>query len=169
MKKPVASFVLTSPEVADGGNLPVDYTGDGSGATPPLAWKGAPAGTKSYALIMDHLAPGNVMKRYWTIWDIPAGTTSLPKNVQGIGKVGTSFKGQPGYEPPHSQGPGAKTYVLTIYALSAPLQITRNPARGEPRRPARGDEGQGARERVAECHLHTQRQGAKRQAASPTA
>ncbi len=127
MKKPSATFVLTSTEVKDGGALPMDFTGDGSGATLPLAWKGAPAGTKGFALIMDHLAPGNVMKHYWTMWDIPATTSGLPKNVQGVGKLGTSFKGQIGYEPPHSQGPGAKIYVLTVYALSAPLQITRPP------------------------------------------
>ena len=30
------------------------YTGDGTGVTPPLEWSGAPAGTKSYALIMHH-------------------------------------------------------------------------------------------------------------------
>jgi phosphatidylethanolamine-binding protein (PEBP) family uncharacterized protein len=112
-------FVLTSPEVADGGNLPADYTGDGSGATLPLEWKGAPAGTKSYALIMDHLAPGNEMKSYWVMWDIPANVTSLPKNVKGVGKLGVGFKGEEGYEPPHSQGPGEKTYVLHVYALSA--------------------------------------------------
>lgn len=112
-------FVLTSPEVEDGGNLPADYTGDGSGATLPLEWRGAPAGTKSYALIMDHLAPGNEMKSYWVMWDIPAGTTSLPKNVKGVGKLGVGFKGEEGYEPPHSQGPGEKTYVLHVYALSA--------------------------------------------------
>lgn len=112
-------FVLTSSEVADGGNLPADYTGDGSGATLPLEWKGAPAGTKSFALIMDHLAPGNEMKSYWVMWDIPANVTSLPKNVKGVGKLGVGFKGEEGYEPPHSQGPGEKTYVLHVYALSA--------------------------------------------------
>ncbi len=127
MKKPSATFVLTSAEVKDGRALPIDFTGDGSGATLPLAWTGAPAGTKSYALLMDHVAPGNVMKHYWTMWDIPTSVTSLPKNAQGVGKVGTSFKGQIGYEPPHSQGPGAKTYVLTVYALSSPLQITQSP------------------------------------------
>jgi phosphatidylethanolamine-binding protein (PEBP) family uncharacterized protein len=125
--KPNESFVLTSPEVTDGGNLPTDYTGDGSGATLPLDWKGAPAGTKSYAIIMDHLAPGNVMKSYWVVWDIPTAVTSVPKNMKDIGKVGISFKGQLGYEPPHSQGPGAKTYVLTVYALSAPAQVAQPP------------------------------------------
>ena len=127
MKKPSATFSLTSSEVKDGGALPTDFTGDGRGATLPLAWSGSPAGTQSFALIMDHLAPGNVMKHYWTVWDIPTSTTSLPKNVKGVGKIGTSFKGQIGYEPPHSQGPGAKTYVLTVYALSSPLQITQQP------------------------------------------
>ena len=117
-----SGFVLTSPDVADGGNLPADYTGDGSGATLPLEWKGAPAGTKSYALIMDHLAPGNEMKSYWVMWDIPAKVTSLPKNVKGVGRLGVGFKGEEGYEPPHSQGPGEKTYVLHLYALSAELQ-----------------------------------------------
>ncbi len=119
------TFVLSSPEVVDGGALPKDFTGDGSGATLPLQWKGAPQATKSYALIMDHLAPGNVMKCYWTMWDIPVTLTNLPKNVQGVGQLGPSFKGKLGYEPPHSQGPGQKTYVLTIYALSAPLHLQR--------------------------------------------
>jgi phosphatidylethanolamine-binding protein (PEBP) family uncharacterized protein/Ca2+-binding EF-hand superfamily protein len=114
-----SGFVLISSEVEDGGNLPADYTGDGSGATLPLTWKGAPTGTKSYALIMDHLAPGNEMKSYWVMWDIPANVTNLPKNVKGVGKLGVGFKGDVGYEPPHSQGPGAKTYVLHVYALSA--------------------------------------------------
>ena len=126
-KKPNESFVLTSSEVGADGKLPADFTGDGSGATLPLAWRGTPAGTQSFALIMDHLAPGNVVKSYWTLWDIPASTTNLPKNAQGIGKAGTSFKGVIGYEPPHSQGPGAKTYVLTVYALSAPLAVTQSP------------------------------------------
>lgn len=123
---PVAAgggFVLTSPEVDDGGELPADYTGDGSGATLPLEWKGAPAGTKSYALIMDHLAPGNEIKSYWVMWDIPANVTGLPKNVKGVGRLGVGFKGAAGYEPPHSQGPGAKTYVLHVYALSAEPKI----------------------------------------------
>jgi len=117
-----SGFVLTSPDVADGGNLPADYTGDGSGATLPLEWKGAPAGTKSYALIMDHLAPGNEMKSYWVMWGIPAKVTSLPKNVKSVGRLGVGFKGEEGYEPPHSQGPGEKTYVLHVYALTAELQ-----------------------------------------------
>ncbi len=127
MKKPLAGFQLTSPAVGAEGRLPADFTGDGAGVTPPLAWKGAPVGTQSFALVMDHLTPDATVKSYWVAWDIPAGTTSLPKGVSGVGKVGASFKGLAGYEPPHSQGPGDKTYVLTVYALSAPPRMTQMP------------------------------------------
>ena len=106
MKKPSASFVLTSPEVADGGKLPVDYTGDGSGATLPLAWKGAPAGTQSYALVMDHLAPGNVVKSYWTMWDIPGDHDEPAEECARRRQTRDEFQRAVGYEPPHSQGPG---------------------------------------------------------------
>lgn len=124
LKKPNQSFVLTSSAVKSDGKLPQEYTGDGGGSTLPLSWKGAPDGTKSYALIMDHLAPDDTMKSYWTMWDIPSTVTSLPKDTKGVGKVGGGFRGRLGYEPPNSKGPGQKIYVLTVYALSSPLQIT---------------------------------------------
>ncbi len=117
------NFILSSPVVKEGGALPVEFTGDGAGISPPLEWRGAPAGTRSFAVVMDHLAPGNEMKCYWTLWDVPASVTSLPKNARDIGQLGRGFKGQPGYEPPHSQGPGLKSYTIHLYALSAPPQF----------------------------------------------
>jgi len=122
-------FVLQSPEVSDGGMLPVDYTGDGTAATLPLTWSGAPAGTRSYALIMHHLDPQGKTKWYWTLYNIPAELKALPKNVKGVGTLGNnSINDQVGYAPPHSKGPGPKTYVLTLYALSAPLAINVPPS-----------------------------------------
>ncbi len=120
------NLVLQSPVVKDSGALPVEFTGDGAGASPPIDWKGAPAGTKSFAVVMDHLAPGNEMKCYWTMWDIPANVTSLPKNSKDIGKLGPGFKGALGYEPPHSQGPGLKTYTVHVYALSAAPKLDKS-------------------------------------------
>lgn len=121
---PVGAFVLRSPAVVDGGVLPVEFTGDGDGATPPLEWNGAPVGTRSFALIMHHVDPAGKTKWYWTLHDIPAGTNALPRNATGIGTVGgNSVNRRAGYAPPHSQGPGEKTYVLTLYALAAPLQL----------------------------------------------
>ena len=76
---------------------------------------------------MDHLAPGNEMKCYWMLWNIPATATSLPKNSRDLGTLGAGFKGQLGYEPPHSQGPGEKRYTIHLYALSAAPQLSQPP------------------------------------------
>ena len=117
-----AGFVLRSSEVADGGQLPVDYTGDGSRSTLPLEWAGAPVGTKDYALIMHHVDPEGKTKWYWILYNVPGAITSLPRNARGIGIVGNnSVNGRMEYAPPHSKGPGPKTYVYTVYALSAPV------------------------------------------------
>ena len=124
-------FTLTSPVVEDLQALPIEFTGDGDGISPPLQWNDAPAGTKGYSLIMDHVTPDGDRKWYWTVYDIPANALSLPKNVTDIGKLGTGFKGEIGYEPPMSKGPGAKTYVITLYALSEPLKVAGKPGREE--------------------------------------
>jgi formylglycine-generating enzyme required for sulfatase activity/phosphatidylethanolamine-binding protein (PEBP) family uncharacterized protein len=122
-------FVLSSSVVTNGGMLPVEFTGDGAGISPPLAWSGAPAETKFYAVIMHHIpGPGDV-KWYWTLYNIPADTTSLAKNAKGIGTFGNnSVNRNLAYAPPHSKGPGAKTYFVTVYALSAPVQVSVPPA-----------------------------------------
>ena len=123
-------FVLRSPEVADGGILPVDFTGDGSGATLPLEWDGVPEGTASLAVIMHHVDPEGKTKWYWTLYNIPADVRSLPKNVPGIGTLGNnSVNGRTEYAPPHSKGAGEKTYIYTVYALSAPPQFDVEPAK----------------------------------------
>jgi hypothetical protein len=90
---------------------------------------GAPPETKSYAVIMHHIDPQGLTKWYWTLYNIPGNVHSLPKNVTGIGTLGNnSVNHKTGYAPPHSKGPGPKTYILTVYALSAPVQISVPPS-----------------------------------------
>ena len=129
-EKPVAftaprtgAMTLTSAVVQNGGALPVKFTGDGAGISPPVAWSGEPAGTKYFAVIMHHFpGPGDV-KWYWTLYNIPATVHSLPENSRGIGTFGNnSVNRQLAYAPPHSKGPGAKTYILTVYALAGPVR-----------------------------------------------
>lgn len=127
--KRTGAFALRSPAFANGGALPVEFTGDGASITPPLEWSGAPAGTKRYAVIMHHLDPEGKTKWYWILYNIPADVGSLPKDVQGVGSLGnSSVNRRVGYAPPHSKGPGAKTYVLTTYALSAPVPMAISPS-----------------------------------------
>lgn len=119
---------LRSPAVGADGRLPVEFTGDGAGISPPLAWSGKPAGTRSWAVIMHHLDPAGQVKWYWTLYNLPAETTDLPKDASGIGVLGSNgVNRRIGYAPPHSKGPGDKTYTLTIYALSSPLDLREPP------------------------------------------
>jgi phosphatidylethanolamine-binding protein (PEBP) family uncharacterized protein len=121
--KRTSKLVLKSSAVVDGGMLPVEFSGDGASITPPLEWSGAPAATKCFAVIMHHVDPAGIPKWYWTLYNIPASVQSLPKDVQGVGTLGNNgVNRRIGYAPPHSKGSGAKTYILTVYALSAPVQ-----------------------------------------------
>ena len=59
------TFSLTSPAFRDGGQIPTKYTGDGENLSPPLEWSDAPAGTKSFALVVeDPDAPSGTF-RHW--------------------------------------------------------------------------------------------------------
>jgi phosphatidylethanolamine-binding protein (PEBP) family uncharacterized protein/Spy/CpxP family protein refolding chaperone len=124
-----SSLVLRSPAVADGGQLPVEFTGDGASATLPLEWTGAPEGTKSFAVVMHHIDPEGKTKWYWVLYNLPSDMRSLPRNVRGLGTLGNnSVNGHIAYAPPHSKGPGAKTYIYTLYALSEPVKLNIPPA-----------------------------------------
>jgi phosphatidylethanolamine-binding protein (PEBP) family uncharacterized protein len=92
-------------------------------STPPLVWQGAPEGTKGFALVMDHIDRDGVLKVYWTLFDIPASTTTLPTNVRGVGRNGATWKRDQTYVPPHSAGGAKQTYTIHLYALDAAPQL----------------------------------------------
>ncbi len=124
---PTGTFTLLSSAFVEGAELPKEYTCDGTSASPPLNWTNLPAGTKSIAVTMHHIVgptagmPGLFDTHvYMVIYNIPPATTSLPKNVSGVGLFGiNTVNGKTLYTPPCSQGPGTKAYILTVYALSA--------------------------------------------------
>lgn len=118
------TFTLTSPVVKDGATLPAEFTGDGASASLPLAWSNVPKGTVSLALVMHHLDPEGKTKIYWLMYDIDPKTTSVAKNATDFGKMGLStVRNRVEYAPPHSKGSGLKKYVLTLFALSAKLNL----------------------------------------------
>ena len=122
--------MVTSPAFPPGGKYPADFTCDGAGVSPPIEWKGVPEGTESFALSLWHVPPPGGVKSYWVLYNIPANVTGLPRNVKGIGVSGLNDKRRTDYDPMCSQGPGLKTYHITVYALSkelalAPGQATR--------------------------------------------
>lgn len=110
------------------GTYPKLYTCDSSGISPGLQWSNAPAGTTNYVVTMHHFPPTYPIESkhvYLTLYNIPSTITALPENNKTIGLFGiNTVDGKNTYTPPCSQGPGAKTYILTLYALNAAPTIS---------------------------------------------
>lgn len=114
----------------EGGVLPGDYTCDGMGSTIPLSWANAPTGTKEFAVLMTTLPGDGTTKWNWVLYGLPLTTTSLLHDSFLVGTLGVGSD-DPGaiYNPPCSQGPGAKVYAYSVYAVSAPPVFSVPPAR----------------------------------------
>lgn len=128
----MTSFTLTSPDIDPDTLIANKHVYDGFGyqgenISPALAWTGAPAGTKSFALtVHDPDAPTGSGWWHWVIANIPADVTHLPQGVgdasgsrlpKGAVQVRTDF-GEPGWGgpcPPQDDQP--HRYVFTIHAL----------------------------------------------------
>jgi len=121
-------LLFTGNGFSNNGNYPKLFTCDSSGFSPGLQWSNAPAGTTSYAITMHHFPPTYPTEDkhvYIVLYNIPSTVTSLTNNSKSIGSFGINTVDRKNtYTPPCSQGPGAKVYILTLYALSAAPTIS---------------------------------------------
>jgi Raf kinase inhibitor-like YbhB/YbcL family protein len=130
----MAKFTLSSSDFTDGGTIANaqvfnGFDCKGGNVSPALKWSGAPAGTRSFALMVhDPDAPTGSGWWHWIVYNIPAGTTALPAGagdpakpllpagvVQGRTDYGTVGYGGPCPPPgkPHH-------YYFRLYALKVP-------------------------------------------------
>ena len=79
--KPAAGFTIQSPAFQDNERIPDKFTGIGENISPQLNWTNPPAGTKSFALIMDDPDAPRGTFTHWIIFDIPANVLSLSEGV----------------------------------------------------------------------------------------
>ena len=126
------TFKLTSKEIAPHATIGAaqvfnSFGCSGQNISPSLAWTGAPAGTKSFALtVYDPDAPTGSGWWHWVVYNIPATATSIvagagdaKKSLLPAGSVqGATDFGTPGYGGPcPPAGAKAHHYIFTLYSL----------------------------------------------------
>lgn len=124
-------FVLRSTVFADGGALPFRYTGNfhecqGGNISPPLVWRHAPAGTRSFAVVVfDFDGRAGLGVVHWVVYGIPSRVTALQEDAgaaPGAGFVGgVNMRNSPRYAGPCPKpGDSFHHYMFTVYALDLP-------------------------------------------------
>lgn len=125
---------LTSPAFEDGGPIPMMFTADGDGQSPPLDWNGSPVGTRCTVLIAEDIdAPASEPLVHALAWDLAAngsldnGELSSRHSEVETGRTSLFHEGWLAPDPP--PGHGTHHYVFQIFALNEPLALTGTPGR----------------------------------------
>jgi Raf kinase inhibitor-like YbhB/YbcL family protein len=122
-------FALTSPAFQENGTIPQKYTCDGQGISPPLAWSGAPAATRSFALVVrDPDAPRGSFV-HWVIFNLPPSLGGLPAAVPAAAVLpngavqGVNGTGNTGYKGPCPPPGPVHHYHFHLIALDSVLDL----------------------------------------------
>jgi Raf kinase inhibitor-like YbhB/YbcL family protein len=114
----VTTIQLTSEAFGDSQPIPVQYTCDGADETPPLSWGEPPAGTKSFALVVDDPDAPSGTFRHWGVYDIAPSARSIG-GARKVGSEVTNDFGKPGYGGPcPPKGHGPHHYQFKLFALN---------------------------------------------------
>lgn len=124
------SLTLTSDAFANGQSIPAKYSCVGKNISPALAWSEPPAGTQSFALIVDDPDAPMGTWVHWVLYNIKPDQRSLPEDVPITGKnvdpnaifVGTNSSGKIGYDGPCPPG-GTHRYYFKLYALDSQISL----------------------------------------------
>lgn len=116
------TFSLASGAFSNGGAIPRRYAQEGENKSPPLHWEGAPADTKSFALIVEDPDAPSGTYRHWAIYNIGADADHLPEGVSaGEFAQAVNDAGHAGYDGPRPpKGHGSHHYHFLLAALDVP-------------------------------------------------
>lgn len=141
------TLTLTSSAFAAGAEMPGKLTCEGTDTSPPLAWTGVPAGTRSLALIVDDPdAPDPAAPRmtwvHWVLYNIPPATTALAEDaarghLPSGAREGTNDWQRTGYGGP-CPPIGRHRYFHKLYALDTELPDLGTPDKATLERAMRG-------------------------------
>jgi Raf kinase inhibitor-like YbhB/YbcL family protein len=128
---PIAPQLMTvSSEAFSQNTLPQRYTCHGARINPPLDWSGAPANTKSLAVVVDDSSAPITPYIYWLVFDIQPGTTDIQAGttdsqeaaVPTGAKEALNSAGTMAYDAPCPSG-HSHWYRFTVYALNRDLDL----------------------------------------------
>lgn len=129
---------LTSPAFAAGARLPVRFTADGDGVSPPLVWGEVPTGTKSLVLIVeDPDAPMPNPLVHALMWNLPPdlgriAEGEIVEDMHQVGTVGRNSYGPQAWLPPDPPtGHGEHDYVFQLFALASARELGEKPGRSD--------------------------------------
>jgi para-nitrobenzyl esterase len=120
-------LTVTSPAFKTGGDIPFENTQYRGNVFPGLSWTAGPAGTQSYAVIMQDgdYAPKGAPLVHWTMVNIPATVTKLDPKMSAPpsgASYGPNMRGanQPYAGPRTPAGPKHR-YHLQLFALDTKI------------------------------------------------
>jgi Raf kinase inhibitor-like YbhB/YbcL family protein len=132
------AFSLRSPNFEPQGTIPAKHTCEGEDISPALAWSDAPAGTKSFALIIDDpdapdpRAPKTTWV-HWVLYNVPAAASALPEGAITAGLPAGALEGINDWKTAGYRGPcppiGRHRYFHKLFALDATLADLRRPTK----------------------------------------
>jgi Raf kinase inhibitor-like YbhB/YbcL family protein len=134
------SMTLISSAFEADGEIPRRFTCQGEDLSPALAWSGAPAETKSFALIVDDPdAPDPARPRmtwvHWLLYDLPSDASELPEGVAPAHLPVGARQGRNDWKRTGYGGPcppiGRHRYFHKLYALDALLGDLGEPVKAE--------------------------------------
>jgi Raf kinase inhibitor-like YbhB/YbcL family protein len=138
---------ITSPAFEPGGAIPSKYTCEGKDTSPALAWSGAPANTKTFALIVDDPDapdPAKPQRVYvhWVVYNIPASVSSLAENASKRALPKGAVQGKNDWGKAEYGGPcppiGRHRYFFKLYALDTALTGMSSPTKSDLERAMNG-------------------------------
>ncbi len=120
---------LTTTAFQPGAAIPKKFTCDGPDVSPALAWTDAPAGTQSFALIMDDPDAPVGTWVHWVLYNLPANARELAEGVprqeelpSGARQGRNDFR-KIGYGGPCPPGGPAHRYFFKLYALDSKTSL----------------------------------------------
>jgi hypothetical protein len=138
------AFNVSSPDFANGADIPRQFTCSGEDRSPALQWSGAPAGTKSFALVVDDPdAPAGTWV-HWVIFNIPAGAHGLPGGIEKKNELADGARqGQNdfhkiGYNGPCPPPGKPHRYFFKLYALGNELSLSPGATKSDVERAVEG-------------------------------